>query len=1053
MKLFGKKTLAMILSIAMVLSVCSVSVFAGETITLSVGSSQTVSVTLQEGESVSWSASDSDVTVAAGENGAATITGAAVGGATITATITSSTEGVEPTTETWEVNVNPIAVTGVTVTGEASIVVGKTASLTAKVAPDNATNKNVTWESNNTAVATVNNGVVTDVAVGEAKITVTTVDGSFTAEHTVKVTKASIQSASTTTSAVPYGASETVVKKKLPTSVEVTLADNSKVTLNSTYLESWTGTYDAAATSHVYTAALKSNDNYELKTGVQIKATVPTTKTWTLSKITMSEVIEGDDDYIGGLDEKIEYAIETALGKEVSSSSISYDFTSGYYGSVSDSTGTYTVDLTGSEEEKLYEDGYLTDTVNYKATCGGVEYTGSIELTMYTTDVSETFTYAGGSLSAIASRINSMLGGKMEAIEFEELDLEGGVLWADNKYEEEVYEDEYYTPSELGDMIYLPNGSGETSELSYVAYTDYDDDEDEVDDDKPYIEGTIRLYSEEFLLLSANITSEEVVELDGAAFEEAFLDLNDDYEYLEHVTFTKPSSSDGYLYVEYDEDDNKHTSIGSNTKYYVEDDDKALIDDITYVPGKNTEGVVNIKFKAVGYNEKNKKVTVNGVMQITVAVAADITIQAGKEQEVEIDPDLFLEYIEDVDTSNKDLEIVSVTISGAPYQAKKGYLVTDGDELTKSGDKTFYADEDDVDVKKKKYDLFDLSFLGGEKDGTVNATFKVTYLREGSTSKRTAEGTIDFVTGSPVSGNTMNGTLQAAKTMYFGETVTLDAFEELGGNNNEYIVFTNLPVGGKLVYNWGKNNQEDVKVGTEYYLSYKSGKKLMQNVTFVPSYSSSKVQKTVTIGVKGYNAKDKATTGTINITINYAAYSSKFYDITNSTYADSVDFLANQGITTGMTATTFGPNNNVTRAQFVTFLWRAAGSPSVTGVTNKFTDVKSTGTYAYAYQAILWAVQNNITTGRTATTFAPGANVTHQELLTFLYRYDVNYLKHSGTTSSYVNYTDYSSVSSYAQVPVKWADYKGILSGYTIQPTVAGTRATVALWLHRMLTL
>ena len=143
MKLFGKKTLAMILSIAMVLSVCSVSVFAGETITLSVGSSQTVSVTLREGESVSWSASDSDVTVAAGENGAATITGAAVGGATITATITSSTEGVEPTTETWEVNVNPIAVTGVTVTGEASIVVGKTASLTAKVAPDNATNKNV----------------------------------------------------------------------------------------------------------------------------------------------------------------------------------------------------------------------------------------------------------------------------------------------------------------------------------------------------------------------------------------------------------------------------------------------------------------------------------------------------------------------------------------------------------------------------------------------------------------------------------------------------------------------------------------------------------------------------------------------------------------------------------------------------------------------------------------------------------------------------------------------------------------------------------------------
>ena len=1003
MKLFGKKTLALLLALSMVMSVC---VFA--------------------------------------ENGTETPG---------TETPGTETPGTEtPGTETPVVP-ETVAVTGVTVAESKSIVVGKTASLTATVAPENATNKKVTWASDNTAVATVNNGTVTAVAIGTATITVKTEDGNFTDTCTVTVTKASIKSASTTTSAVPYGASETVVKKKLPNSVEVTLADNSKATLNSTYLESWTGTYNETATSHVYTANLKSNNNYELQSGVQIQVTVPTTKTWSLSQITMSAVIEGDDDTVPGLDEEIEYAIETALGKSVSSSSISYDFTSGYYGAVGDTTGTYTVNLTDSEEEKLYEDGYLTDTINYKATCGGVEYTGSIKLTMYTTDVSATFTYAGGTLASIASRINSMLGGKMEAIEFEELDLEGGVLWADNKYDEEVYEDEYYTPSELADMVYLPNGSGETSELSYVAYTDYDDDEDEVDDDKPYIEGTIRLYSEEFLLLSANITSEEVVELEGSVFEEAFLDLNDDYEYLEHVTFTKPSSSDGYLYVEYDEDDNKHTSIGSNTKYYVEDDDKALIDDITYVPGKDTEGVVIIKFKAVGYNEKNKKVTVNGVMQITVAVAADITIQAGKEQEVKIDPDLFLEYIEEKDTSKKDLEIVSVAITGAPYQAKKGYLVTDGEELTKSGVKTFYADEDDVDVDKKKYDLFDLSFLGGEKDGIVEATFKVTYLREGSTKKYYADGTIDFVTGAAAATNVLNGSTMASQVFSFDNKSTLDAFAALGGNNNEYIVFTSLPVGGKLVYNWGTNNQQDVTVGTAYYVDGYGSQKQLKNVTFVPSYSASKVEKTVTMNIKAYNEKDKAVNGTINIVVKYASYSSKFFDITTSTYADSVDFLANEGITTGMTATTFGPNNNVTRAQFVTFLWRAAGSPSVYGVTNKFTDVKSTGEYAYAYQAILWAVQNGITTGRSATSFAPAANVTHQELLTFLYRYDVNYLKHSGATSSYVNYTDYSSVDSWAQTPVKWADYKGILSGYTIQPKVPGTRATVALWLHRMLTL
>jgi len=1047
-KLFGKKTLALLLALSMVMSVC---VFAGETVTLAVGGTTNLAVSVEGATGISWSSSSSEI--ASVSNG--TVTGVAAGTATITANYTVG-EGESATSGTaeWTVTVQNVAVESVSVDASKTIVVGKTATLTPTVAPANATNKNVTWSSDNTAVATVSNGTVTAVSVGTANITVTTVDGSKTATCAVEVTKASIKSASTTTSAVPYGASETVVKKKLPNSVEVTLADNSKATLNSTYLESWTGIYNETATSHVYTANLKSNNNYELQSGVQIQVTVPTTKTWSLSQITMSAVIEGDDDTVPGLDEEIEYAIETTLGKSVSSSSISYDFTSGYYGAVGDTTGTYTVNLTDSEEEKLYEDGYLTDTINYKATCGGVEYTGSIKLTMYTTDVSATFTYAGGTLASIASRIDSMMGGKMEAIEFEELDLEGGVLWADDNYDEEVYEGEYYTPSELADMIYLPNGSGETSYLSYVAYDDYDDDDDEVDDDADYIEGTIMLYADEFLLLTAEITSEEVVDLDGATFEDAFLDLDSDYEYLDYVTFTKPASSDGYLYVEYDEDDNKHTSIGSSTKYYVEDDDKALIDDITYVPGKNTEGVVTIKFKAIGYDDDEDKVTVNGVMQITVTVAADITVQAGKGQEVALDYDLFEEYFEDnVSSTYDDYIITAVVFNGVPHSKNAGYLYLDDEKLTDPDGDKFWFDPDDEDEEN----LFDLlTYVGGNKDTTTRGEFSIYGKKNAnakdSTSKKLVSGTIDFVTGAAAAGNTMNGTLQASKTMSFGETVTLNAFKALGGNDNEYVTFSALPVGGKLVYNWGLPTQEDVKVGTEYYLSYKAGKKLMQNVTFVPGYSSVKTQKTITIGVTGVNAKGRTTMGTINITVNYAAYSSKFYDITNSTYADSVDFLVNQGITKGMTDTTFGPNNNVTRAQFVTFLWRAAGQPTVTGVTNKFTDVKSTGTYDYAYQAILWAVQNGITQGRSATSFAPGATVTYQEIMQFLYNYDVNYLKHPDTQGNPSYIYDYAQVT-WGKEAVNWAVYKQIFTSGYLKPNTAGTRADVALYLHRMLTL
>ena len=196
-KLFGKKTLAMILSIAMVLSVCSMSVFAGGAITLTVGGTQDVSVTLAEGESVSWSASDGDVTVAAGENGAATITGAAAGDATVTATITSSVEGAQPRTETWNVTVT-VPASGVTMSqSTASIVIKGSVDLDATVAPDNATNKNVTWTSSDSNVATVSSsGVVTGVNVGTATITATAESNSEAkATCTVTVGKATVVSA------------------------------------------------------------------------------------------------------------------------------------------------------------------------------------------------------------------------------------------------------------------------------------------------------------------------------------------------------------------------------------------------------------------------------------------------------------------------------------------------------------------------------------------------------------------------------------------------------------------------------------------------------------------------------------------------------------------------------------------------------------------------------------------------------------------------------------------------------------------------------------------
>ena len=100
-------------------------------------------------------------------------------------------------------------------------------------------------------------------------------------------------------------------------------------------------------------------------------------------------------------------------------------------------------------------------------------------------------------------------------------------------------------------------------------------------------------------------------------------------------------------------------------------------------------------------------------------------------------------------------------------------------------------------------------------------------------------------------------------------------------------------------------------------------------------------------------------------------------------YYNAVLWAVEQGITTGLTATTFGPDKTVTRGQVAMFLYRAASAVKP-NITNSFTDVKST---AYNYDAILWAYDNRITTGTSTTTFSPDAFCTRAQIVTFLYRF------------------------------------------------------------------
>ena len=160
-------------------------------------------------------------------------------------------------------------------------------------------------------------------------------------------------------------------------------------------------------------------------------------------------------------------------------------------------------------------------------------------------------------------------------------------------------------------------------------------------------------------------------------------------------------------------------------------------------------------------------------------------------------------------------------------------------------------------------------------------------------------------------------------------------------------------------------------------------------------------------------------------------------------YYDAVLWAVEQKITSGTSATTFSPDASCTRAQMVTFLWRAAGSPKVENGKNPFTDVKAD---AYYYDAVLWAVEKGVTSGTSATTFSPDATVTRGQTMTFLYR-NAGSPEVSGT----MPFTDVEADAYYAKA-VQWAVQQKITTGTsetTFSPMSDCTRGQIVTFLYR----
>ncbi len=170
-----------------------------------------------------------------------------------------------------------------------------------------------------------------------------------------------------------------------------------------------------------------------------------------------------------------------------------------------------------------------------------------------------------------------------------------------------------------------------------------------------------------------------------------------------------------------------------------------------------------------------------------------------------------------------------------------------------------------------------------------------------------------------------------------------------------------------------------------------------------------------------------------------------FTDVTTDAYyADAVKWAVDNAITNGDTATTFAPNKKCTRAEAVTFLWRAAGKPEAEA-NGTFTDVAADAYYA---DAVAWAVDNGITKGMTETTFAPDVQCSRAEIVTFMAR-----MAKSETTNADTAFTDVKAADYYSGA-VAWAVDNKVTTGTTtttFSPNEKCSRADIVTFLYRYL--
>ena len=189
--------------------------------------------------------------------------------------------------------------------------------------------------------------------------------------------------------------------------------------------------------------------------------------------------------------------------------------------------------------------------------------------------------------------------------------------------------------------------------------------------------------------------------------------------------------------------------------------------------------------------------------------------------------------------------------------------------------------------------------------------------------------------------------------------------------------------------------------------------------------------------------------GQVTVTVTFAETPLPFTDVTEGDwFYDAVRYAYETGLMDGVGDSLFAPNSETTRAQLVTILYRLEGEPEVSG-TSGFTDVEADIWYT---DAVAWAAQNGIVNGVSGTQFAPGDDITREQLAVILYRYATYQGYDVSQRADLSGFVDAGTISTYAQEALSWANAQGLVLGFeddSLRPQGNASRAQIAAVLMR----